>query len=64
MVISIETTMTHPRRGFIKLEDTIAVIDEGCLVSAITDGAGIGPNNQATLIHRRLADSSTSQNLF
>jgi Xaa-Pro aminopeptidase len=31
MVISIETTMTHPRRGFIKLEDTIAVIDEGCL---------------------------------
>jgi Xaa-Pro aminopeptidase len=30
MVISIETTMTHPR-GFIKLEDTIAVIDEGCL---------------------------------
>jgi Xaa-Pro aminopeptidase len=31
MVISIETTMTHPWRGFIKLEDTIAVIDEGCL---------------------------------
>jgi Xaa-Pro aminopeptidase len=25
MVISIETTMKHPRRGFIKLEDTVAV---------------------------------------
>lgn len=25
MVISIETTMKHPKRGFIKLEDTIAV---------------------------------------
>jgi Xaa-Pro aminopeptidase len=30
MVISIETTMTHPRRGFIKLEDTVAVTEEGC----------------------------------
>lgn len=29
MVISIETTMKHPRRGFIKLEDTIAVTDQG-----------------------------------
>ena len=29
MVISIETTMTHPRRGFIKLEDTISVTEEG-----------------------------------
>ena len=25
MVISVETTMLHPRRGFIKLEDTIAI---------------------------------------
>ena len=25
MVISIETTIAHPRRGFIKLEDTVAV---------------------------------------
>jgi Xaa-Pro aminopeptidase len=25
MVVSIETTMKHPRRGFIKLEDTVAV---------------------------------------
>ena len=29
MVISIETTIMHPRRGFIKLEDTIAVTDRG-----------------------------------
>ena len=25
MVISIETTMLHPKRGFIKLEDTVSV---------------------------------------
>jgi len=30
MVISIETTMLHPRRGFIKLEDTVVVTDTGC----------------------------------
>jgi len=30
MVISIETTMAHPSRGFIKLEDTVAVTEEGC----------------------------------
>jgi Xaa-Pro aminopeptidase len=29
MVISIETTMAHPKRGFIKLEDTFAVTDGG-----------------------------------
>lgn len=29
MVISIETTLSHPRRGFIKLEDTVAVTDQG-----------------------------------
>ena len=29
MVISIETTIAHPRRGFIKLEDTVAVTDQG-----------------------------------
>ena len=29
MVISIETTMQHPRRGFIKLEDTVAVREHG-----------------------------------
>ena len=31
MVISIETTLSHPRRGFIKLEDTVAVTDAGCV---------------------------------
>ena len=29
MVISIETTLLHPRRGFIKLEDTVAVTSDG-----------------------------------
>lgn len=29
MVISIETAIAHPRRGFIKLEDTIAVTETG-----------------------------------
>ena len=29
MVISIETTMQHPKRGFIKLEDTVLVTEEG-----------------------------------
>jgi Xaa-Pro aminopeptidase len=29
MVISVETTMLHPRRGFIKLEDTLAVTADG-----------------------------------
>jgi Xaa-Pro aminopeptidase len=28
MVISIETTLIHPRRGFIKLEDTVAVTED------------------------------------
>jgi Xaa-Pro aminopeptidase len=30
MVLSIETTLVHPRRGFIKLEDTVAVTEDGC----------------------------------
>jgi Xaa-Pro aminopeptidase len=29
MVLSVETTMLHPRRGFIKLEDTVAVTEDG-----------------------------------
>ena len=29
MIVSIETTMKHPRRGFIKLEDTVVVTDAG-----------------------------------
>jgi Xaa-Pro aminopeptidase len=29
MVLSVETTTRHPKRGFIKLEDTIAVLESG-----------------------------------
>ena len=29
MVLSVETTMLHPARGFIKLEDTVAVTEDG-----------------------------------
>ncbi|MBO6718273.1 MAG: aminopeptidase P family protein [Rhizobiaceae bacterium] len=29
MVISVETTMLHPKRGFIKLEDTLAITENG-----------------------------------
>jgi Xaa-Pro aminopeptidase len=29
MVLSLETTMLHPRRGFVKLEDTVAVTETG-----------------------------------
>ena len=29
MVLSVETTLTHPTRGFIKLEDTVAVTRDG-----------------------------------
>ena len=29
MVVSVETTLMHPKRGFIKLEDTIVVTDTG-----------------------------------
>ncbi len=29
MVLSVETTMSHPRRGYVKLEDTIAVLPDG-----------------------------------
>jgi Xaa-Pro aminopeptidase len=30
MVLSIETTLPHPKRGYIKLEDTVAVTATGC----------------------------------
>jgi Xaa-Pro dipeptidase len=29
MILSVETTMLHPRRGFLKLEDTLAVTETG-----------------------------------
>jgi Xaa-Pro aminopeptidase len=42
MVLSIETTMSHPKRGFVKLEDTVIVTDTGH--EAVGDG-GRGYNN-------------------
>ncbi|MEM7774217.1 MAG: Xaa-Pro peptidase family protein [Pseudomonadota bacterium] len=30
MVLSLETTMAHPKRGFVKLEDTVLVTETGC----------------------------------
>ena len=30
MVLWVEITMLHPRRGFIKLEDTVVVTADGC----------------------------------
>jgi Xaa-Pro dipeptidase len=29
MVLSVETTLLHPARGFIKLEDTVVVTETG-----------------------------------
>ena len=40
MVLSIETTLMHPRRGFIKLEDTVAVTETGWTPSATKAAAG------------------------
>ena len=40
MVISIETAIHSPRRGFIKLEDTVVVTQDGARVMAITAGDG------------------------
>lgn len=44
MVLSIETTLMHPRRGYIKLEDTLAVTETGWV--AFGDG-GRGWNRVA-----------------
>jgi Xaa-Pro aminopeptidase len=41
MVVSVETTMRHPRRGFVKLEDTVAVTAGG---HALFGGRGRGWN--------------------
>lgn len=30
MVLSLETTLTHPEAGFVKLEDAVIVTDDGC----------------------------------
>ena len=39
MVLSLETTMLHPSRGYLKLEDTVAVTDGGFEMFG-TDGRG------------------------
>lgn len=49
MVVSIETTLQHPRRGFIKLEDTVAVTDNGF---EIFGEGGRGWNRGGTAIAR------------
>ncbi len=46
MVISVETTMLHPSRGFIKLEDTVAIHKEG---PELMGNRGRGWNLGATL---------------
>jgi Xaa-Pro aminopeptidase len=46
MVISVETTLLHPRRGFIKLQDTVAVTPTGYEIygnRTIAPAAGTGP---------------------
>ena len=52
MVLSIETTILHPRRGFIKLEDTVAVTQDG--------GEGFGDRgrgwNRGVAVLRRPSD--------
>ena len=40
MVMSIETTLKHPRRGFIKLEDTVAVTPTGYEIFGEAAAAG------------------------
>jgi Xaa-Pro aminopeptidase len=47
MVLSIETTLPHPTRGFIKLEDTVAVTKDGW--EAFGDG-GRGWNRAGTAL--------------
>jgi Xaa-Pro aminopeptidase len=46
MVLSVETTMHHPRRGFIKLEDTLAVTETGHEMYG-TEGRGWTPGGTA-----------------
>jgi Xaa-Pro dipeptidase len=45
MVLSIETHMLHPKRGFIKLEDTLAVTDTGYEMFG-TQGRGWNQSNK------------------
>ena len=49
MVVSVETTLQHPQRGFIKLEDTVAVTDAGF---DIYGEGGRGWNRGGTALRR------------
>jgi Xaa-Pro aminopeptidase len=49
MVISVETTLQHPQRGFIKLEDTVAVTENGF---EIYGESGRGWNRGGTAVAR------------
>ena len=49
MVISVETTLQHPRRGFIKLEDTVVVTNTGF---DIYGEGGRGWNRGGTALRR------------
>jgi hypothetical protein len=40
MIVSVETTLQHPQRGFIKLEDTLAVTDCGYEIYGAAGWAG------------------------
>jgi len=46
MVLSVETTMLHPRRGFLKLEDTLVVTETGHAMFG-TGGRGWNPGGVA-----------------
>jgi Xaa-Pro aminopeptidase len=50
MVVSVETTLQHPKRGFIKLEDTVIVTDAGF---EIYGEGGRGWNRGGTAASRR-----------
>jgi len=49
MVVSVETTLQHPQRGFIKLEDTVVVSDAGF---DIYGEGGRGWNRGGTAVRR------------
>src|SRR6267142_4316779 len=54
MVVSVETTLAHPRRGFIKLEDTVVVTDGGF---EIFGEGGRGWNRGGTALAARSAQA-------
>jgi len=49
MVVSVETTLQHPKRGFIKLEDTVVVTDTG---HEVYGEGGRGWNRGGTAIRK------------